>query len=224
MYRLRYHRRHRVWIWCCIAAAACALGVLIIPRVPHAFQADTSLTQSNPVIHHVSSTTAPTQHITQQPFTLELPSGWRRVAPPNVPYTAYSWQGAGADAARHLDVYVDRIPSDLAVNRLLAVQPAGDHMNILDTVSDNCTNFTDKATESLATGTAPAKWADVNFICDMGNYERNVVAIGSAGAVNDVALAGPATGRHHVLLVYWDNSADPDYTLFTAIVQSFEVL
>lgn len=164
------------------------------------------------------------QQITERYFTLRLPSGWQSVAAPPVPYTVYSWQGTGGDSARRLDMYIDNTPADLAVNRLLAVQADSDHMDIADAVSDNCTDFTDRATGSSATGTAPAKWAGVNFICDMGNYERDVVATGSPDAVNAVTLTGSTTGSHKVLLVYTDNSADPDYTIFDAMVRSFRVL
>jgi hypothetical protein len=118
---------------------------------------------------------------------------------------------------------VDHIPTALAINRLLAVQSSGDKMTPVGMVSDNCTNFTDKATESAATGTAPAKWNGVNFICDMANYERDVVATGSSGGINMVTLSSKS-GTHQVCLVYTDNSIDPDYSVFTDIVQSFTLL
>lgn len=213
-----------MWLFLCGGAAVIALAALGIYRLPGVFQADTALTQSPSVTHYVASGVTVTQHITKQFFALELPAGWQSVAPPNIPYTVYSWRGTGNDAARRLDVYIDTVPPGLAVNRLLAVQADGDHMVIMEAVSDNCASFTDKATESLATGTAPAKWGGVSFICDMGNYTRDVVAAGSAGTVNAVTLTGATTGTHKVLLLYEDNSSEPDYTIFDAMVQSFKVL
>ena len=58
----------------------------------------------------------------------------------------------------------------------------------------------------------------------MGNYERDVVAVGSQQGVNTVLLTGATAGRQHVLLVYTDNNTNPDYGIFTAIVRSFRLL
>lgn len=162
------------------------------------------------------------QHIKAHSFTFDLPAGWRAVTAPSTQPTAMSWTGvASGGAGRRLDVYIDNVPVALAANRLLPVQPSGDRLNPVGNVSDNCTNFTDKATESTATGTAPAKWNGVNFICDMANYERDVVVTGSSEGINTVTLSGTAGTHHQVCLVYTDNSIDPDYSVFIAVVQSF---
>src|SRR6185437_14637717 len=218
MYRLRHYRRHRHWILLCGCIVAIALTAFGISRLPRLFPAETSLTQAQPVIHHISSNAAATKEVTMKLFTVALPVGWTSVTPPDIPYTVYSWQGSGDDADRHLDVYIDNPPASLAVNRLLPVQANGDHMTVTGVASDNCSNFTDKSLEIAATGSAPAKWAGVNFMCDMANYERDVVAVGSPDAINAVTLNGPVTGAHRILLVYTDNSGEPNYTVFSNII------
>jgi hypothetical protein len=141
------------------------------------------------------------------------------------PAPAGSWKGdSGEDAARRLDVYVGAVPAALAINRLLPVAANDGRLDITGTVSDNCVNFTDKTARAIATGIASAKWDGVNFICDMGNYERDVVAIGSEQGINTVTLIGASAGRQQVLLVYTDNNANPDYNIFNTIVRSFRLL
>ena len=224
MYRLRHSSRHRHWILLCGGIAVIALAAFGVSRLPRLFSPDTSLTQAHPVIHHISSGARAIQQVTMKLFTVALPAGWTSVKAPDVPYTVYSWQGSGDDADRHLDIDIDSPPADLAVNRLLPVQANGDRLTVTGTASDTCSNFTDKSLEMPSTGTAPAKWAGVNFICDMANYERDVVAIGVPNTINAVTLEGATTGAHRVLLVYTDNSGEPDYTVFSRIVQSFKVL
>ncbi len=224
MYRLGHQIKHHHWPY--ILGGLVGIGCIVsgIAIAPRFFRADTSLVQSPSVTHHISAGDTATQHITTQTFALDLPSGWRSVQPPQVQPVPVSWGGSAPDGAgRRLDVYVDHVPVSLAVNRLLVVQPSGSRMSPAGTVSDNCTNFTDKATESAATGSAPAKWNGVNFICDMANYERDVVAIGSSAGVNTV-MPSSASGAHPVLLVYTDNSIDPDYSVLMSIVQSFTLL
>lgn len=224
MYRLGHQIRHRRWpfvIGGLLLVGCAATGIVLSPRI---FKQDTRLTQSPPVTRRISTEDTAKQHIVTRAFTLDLPSGWRTAAPLQVQPVPLSWSGTAHDGAgRRLDVYVDRLPAAMPANRLLPVQPAGDRINPVGTVSDNCTNFTDKATESAATGTAPAKWNGVNFICDMANYERDVVVTGSTGGVNMVTLSSKS-GMRQVCLVYTDNSINPDYSVFTDIVQSFTLL
>jgi hypothetical protein len=162
--------------------------------------------------------------VTEQAFSIGLPQGWKSPAPPAVPYTVYSWQGSGKDATRRLDLYMDTIPANFAVNRLLPVTQDGDSLSIAGDVSDNCIRFTARTAASAATGAEPAKWNGVNFLCDVGNYERDVVGTGSSIGVNTAVVSGAATGVHKVFFVYTDNSASPDYTIFESIIKSFQAL
>jgi hypothetical protein len=168
----------------------------------------------------------PTQHITKGDVALELLTGWNETDPPHTPQTIYSWRGGTGtnDESRRLDVYFDIMPTTLAVNRLLPVQANGDHLDVTGVTSDNCVNFTDKTAESVQTGRAPSKWGGVNFWCDVANYERDVVAVGSTEGVNTITLTGASKGSHKILLVYTDNSASPDYSIFVAIVRSTRLL
>lgn len=225
MYRLG-HRSTKHYIL--YAALLLAVGTVIAAGfLAHAiFQADTVITQAPVVTHHIAAEDEQVQHITKSTFALDLPDSWVAATPPAVPDTVYSWQGkAGSkDASRRLDVYIDRLPSNMAVNRLLPVQADQDHLDIIGTVSDNCVSFTTKTSTSVQTGYAASKWGGVNFLCDTGNYERNVVATGSSEGINVVTPSSEASGAHRVMLVYTDSSASLDYSVFLAIVKSFHLI
>lgn len=225
MYRLGHQIRHHYWPYIVIGIVVVCGLVAAIVAVSRLLTPHTSLTQSHLITKHISANTPSMQHITKVMFAVSIPTSWQAVPPPQTQPVATSWAGVSADGSgRRLDVYIDTIPTTLAVNRLLPVQISGDTLETTGMVSDNCVNFTDRSTESADTGTAPAKWGGVNFICDMANYERDVVAIGSTAGINTVSLTGPKTGTHRALLVYTDNSISPDFSVLTSIVQSFQIL
>jgi hypothetical protein len=226
MYRLR-HKIHHYHLWYLVpvviigvvSGAIWLSNILIQPR--------TSITQSPAVTRYIPASLTKTQTITTKGlFALQLPADW--VATPAAPtiYGGYSWRGDAAtfDAARRLDVYMDTIPMKMAFNRLLPVQAISDHFEVTNITSDNCVSFTDKTSDPIASGIATAKWGGVNFLCDTGNYERDVVAIGSVEGINMTMLHGTKTGAHHILLVYTDNSPSPDFEIFSSIVKSFNLL
>lgn len=225
MYRLG-HQSTKHYVLYASMLLAIGLVVAVVFFFPSIFQSHTMITQAPPVTHHVAADTQQPQHITKSVFTLDLPGSWLAVTPPAVPYTVYSWAGkAGtADNARRLDVYIDKLPAGMAVNRLLPVQAAQDRIDIIGATSDNCVSFTDRASTSAQTDSATSKWSGVNFICDVGNYERDVVATGSTEGVNMVTPVGATAGARHVLLIYTDNSANPDYSIFVSIVKSFRII
>lgn len=224
MYRLGYRKTHHYLIAGVLLATTCLLIVVGVAASRSIFQSHTVLHQATPVTQTVLSNSAAQQHISKSFFELDLPSDWRAVDAPSVQYAAYSWAGtSGESAARRLDVYIDNIPLDLAVNKLQPVQSGGDHFDIIGATSDNCTNFTQRGSSSMQTTNIPSKWSGVDFLCDVGNYERDVVATGSAEGVNITTLTGNTSGSHRVLLVYSDNTSNPDYTIFTAIIKSFRL-
>jgi hypothetical protein len=183
------------------------------------------LTESKARTYRVPSTTVPTQHIAETLFSLDLPSDWKRIPPPQTVYAIYSWQGTSqAGTSRRLDVYLNAIPPTLAVNHLLPVRAQGDAIDVTGPVSDNCINFTDKSGQGAEGGAVLAKWNGVNFLCDTGNYLRDVVAIGSTEGINTITLTGAQNGTHNVLLLYTDNNSTPDYTIFVGAVKSFHLL
>ena len=224
MYRLGHQIRHRYRWYIAILLLVIVLAVVGAVIFRRGLKTDTSLSQSKVITQYYSAVGTNTVHVTEPTFSVVLPAGWKSVSDPNSPYQVYSWQGTGDDANRRIDIYIDNLPASLAVNRLLPVQINNDRLEAIGPVSDNCTDFTTPTAQSPTTGTLAAKWDGVDFICDVANYERDVVATGAAGGVNTIVMTGPITGSHHVLLTYTDNSSGADYSIFISIVKSFQIL
>jgi hypothetical protein len=224
MYRLGHQIKHHYRWYIATLLLIIVLTVVGIAILRRDLKTDTSLSQSKVITQYYSAVGTDTMHVTESTFSVYLPAGWKVASNIGSPNKVYSWQGTGDDADRRIDIYIDNLPINLAVNRLLPVQASNDQLETIGSVSDNCTDFTTPTAQSAITGTLAAKWDGVDFICDVGNYERDVVATGSTEGINTVTLTGPSTGTHGVLLVYTDNSADPDYSIFTTIVESFQLL
>lgn len=224
MYRLGRVSKHHYWILASLVLLVAGASWAGVIEVHRALQPHTVLTRSKPYIGTVADPSSQLRYETKRSFRVGIPMSWEVAPPPNVPYTVYSWRGTGADAPRRLDLYIDTIPASLAVNRLLPVTPDGDRLSIAGEVSDNCVRFTARTSASAATGAEPAKWSGVSFLCDVSNYERDVVGTGSPAGVNSATVTGSATGEHKVFFVYTDNSASPDYTIFEDVIKSFQAL
>lgn len=227
MYQLGHRSRHhyiRVAIVTLLLVGIVTAGIVVVRQF---LRPNTVLVQSNPITENVPVSSTQMQHIMKASVAFDVPVSWheRTTDGSMTPQPLTSWQGTVKDdQARWIDVYIDTVPTNLAANRLLPVEADGDRMTVTDTTSDNCVNFTDKSAGSSHSGMAPAKWSGVNFLCDTANYERDVVVTGSNEGVNTIILDSPLKGKHRVLLVYTDNSPNPDYTLFATIVKSFRVL
>jgi hypothetical protein len=190
----------------------------------HMMRPDTVIHQATPQTTEVSLALPKKQQVTKAGFQLALPEGWKEITEPST-YTQYSWVGTGKeDNARRLEVYIDKLPATLAVNRLLPLQAQGAGVTPTGTVSDNCINFTDKATANPQTGAAPAKWSGVSFLCDTANTLRDVVGTGSAENMNSVSVTGETGLVRHVFFVYTDHSGQANYDVFTDMLASFKVL
>lgn len=194
------------------------VGILL---VLHFLRADTRINPAPAAITtRVSYDTTKYQTLTTPFFSISLPSDWRAVSrSSDVPAPAYNWQGTNStNADRWLSVYVDENVSDLAINRALDVQGDQTHLTVLGDVSDNCLTFTGAAAQNQGHST-PAKWQDIDFLCDSGNYERDVVGIVSSDGLNNVTLSG-AGDSHRFFFTYTDNTPTPDYTIFTKALKS----
>ncbi len=176
-----------------------------------------------PVVTSVTGSTNLPKHITESLFSIDLPRDWEATAPPpNLPYTILAWHNTAQNkGVRVLNVYVDTIPADLAVNRVLAVQTSGNHMTVLGNVSDNCKDFTQPSKQPGNPDKVHGKWQNLDFICDLGNYLRNVVGTASADGTNTLKFTGPTTGQHRYFITYTDHGPTPDYTIFSSVLESF---
>jgi len=222
MYRLGEvkHSHRKIYISLAVFIVLVIVGSIL---AVHFLKTQTDLGATPPVVTtSVSYQTPQVKPFSEPQFTLSLPADWKSIPPSNeAPQPSYSWRGTSKEnSARQLNVFLDKSVSTLAVNRELSIQGNGSTITVLSDVSDNCTTFTGPATPTH--GSTPAKWQGIDFLCDSGNYERDVVGIASPDGLNTVSLSG-ATGTHHFFFTYIDNSASPDYSIFTAALKSLRV-
>lgn len=217
--RVTSRRRRRVIQVLVVAGVAVvAIGGLWLKNAmnPH-----TVIHDANPTTTHISL--LPTQKYQLPSFEINLPKDWKQVTPA-VGQAAYSWRGATKETeARSLDIYIDQIPANFAVNRMLPLVANGTGLQAMGGVSNNCSTFTLASATNPQTGVAPSKWDGIDFLCDMANYLRDIVGTSSAEGINSVTVSGPS-GSHKYFFVYTDHSGEPEYDTFTQALQSFQAL
>lgn len=165
--------------------------------------------------------------IDEPTFTMELPGDWKQISrKTTATENSITWQGTkkGEDN-RKLTLYIDVIPVTLAVNKLLPVTATGNGISYGD-VSDNCATFTQKGT--LDTGKAvenrdsPAKYKQVDFVCDLAQVVQNKTGTGSTDGVNIVNVTGVTKGKHKYFFLFNDQNIQPNLTILTNALKSFK--
>lgn len=222
MYRFRErpHNHRKLWLTLTGFVVIACLAVL---ATLHLLRPNTQLGQTPPpVTTKVSANVPKTAPVDEPLFSLNLPDDWQPRANNDVPKPTYSWGGTTkTDNTRWLNIYVDDIPTTLAVNRVLPVDGNGTTLALTAGVSDNCITFT--GATNGGQNSAPAKWQGINFLCDTGNYIRDVVGTSSPDGINTVILTSADKGMHQFFFTYTDNSSSPDYSVFTDILKSFQL-
>jgi hypothetical protein len=154
-------------------------------------------------------------------FFFKLPPDWKKTGQILTgPTKKYSYQATLKNAEnRYLDIYVDAIPQDMAVNKAVAVRAEGAKLTH-GNVSNNCIEFTNKPAGGFV---APAKWDGVDFLCDYGSTGRNVIGTSAPGSINKVELTNAGFSKHSFFFVYTDHNYTPDYGIFYDFLDSFSV-
>jgi hypothetical protein len=157
---------------------------------------------------------------------MELPGDWKQVErKTTTTENSITWQGTkkGQDN-RKLTLYVDVIPP-LAVNSLLPVTASGDTLSLGD-VSDNCATFTQKGTldtsKAVQNRDSPAKYKQVDFICDLAQVTQNKTGTGSTDGINMVNVTGLTKGKHKYFFLFNDQNIQPNLTILTNAIKSFK--
>ena len=203
-----------------------ALSVTIVGIVIGLKKLDgkTTITQSTAVVKSVDVDGDPVHTYDEGIFTIQIPDDWQPAVGEKTPYLIYSWQSSGAASDTQLiQVYQDNVPQNLAVNRVLAVTANGNQVTTLGTVSDNCADFTKSSSPIATTAGTLAKWQGINFLCDLNNYERDVVGTISQDGINRVDLTGAISGTHAFFFTYTDHDINPDYSVFYNVISSFRL-
>lgn len=222
MYRLGEREHHHRKLYTVLGVFA----VIIVAALFFAKQfltADTKIDNSAPAsVTAVTYEQTKLQKVDVPNFSMSIPASWKLSnINAEVPKPTYIWQGTtGEDKNRWISVFIDASLSNFAVNRALHIQSNGATITVIGDNSDNCTSFTGPA--NTQTGKTPAKWETIDFLCDSGNYERNVTGVVSPDGLNNTNLTGVTKGVHRYFFTYTDNTHQPDYSIFSEALRSFK--
>lgn len=227
MYRIgrRHHieLRRRIWVGIVVSVFVVAIGLVFVGyRIISAPQIEATLPAA--VVHEFAAPETADRLFDEKNFSIKLPMDWRLVVHSDEAlYNKYSFQATGKNQDnRWLEVYVDRVPAGGSANRMLPVIVSDNRIVIASSVSENCTTFTgQKTVQPSNISTLPAKWQGVSFDCDIANYARNVVGVGSPENGRNLPLVG-ATGQKHIYyFVYIDHNSNPDYQILERALSNF---
>ena len=228
----RYERRHAPWKDYRKRALTIVIIILLVVAVITGWYIEynsgtTIIHSSGAKTTTVSTNAVSVQTFNEPVFSIQLPIDWKLISHTTGIYDSYTWQDTTKyEDNRNLNLYVDTIPTTAAVDRLQPVIAEGDRLQV-GVMSDNCLTFVGptkiNAQSAQSLPNQVAKWQGINFICDLGNYNRNAVGTSSPQGINTVTLTGPTTGQHSFFFLYTDHNITPDYTIFTNALASFRV-
>ena len=163
-----------------------------------------------------------TVNVDEPTFSLQLPSDWKQVArTTNTVENSVTWRATKArEDNRMLKIYVDVIPKNYAVNRMLPLTARGTGLTVGE-VSSNCATFTKPSGERKDLD-EPGKWQGVEFLCELGNTIDNQIGTSSTDGVNTLFVTGPTKGKHAYFFLYTDRNIQPNNTILFNALRSFK--
>jgi hypothetical protein len=148
-------------------------------------------------------------------LSLSFPGDWReidRVERANE--QSITWQATLRDEDnRWLKLYINTIPEDEAVVRLLPVSVDGAQMS-RGQMSGHCNTFTGATVQGERYPLA--KWEDVEFWCDANRaVNTNIIGTGQQGQPpNTIEITGENSGTNRYFFVYRDQNIRPNFDIF----------
>ncbi len=156
----------------------------------------------------------------QDSFSINLPSDWVYKGHVTAPVNVFAYESTKKNEdARRLEIFVDRIPTDKAFNRILPVTIQDNKILVSGSVSGNCVEFTGingVNPQTAGVATLASKWQGVEFTCDVGNRTRNVVGVGTTEHKSNIPLS-----NHVYYFLYIDHTIHPNYQILEKALESF---
>lgn len=160
-------------------------------------------------------------------FTMDFPSDWKEISKTSSEReNSVTWQATKhREDNRYIKIYVDTIPKDYPVNRIVPLTARGNSFSVGD-ISANCSTFTKGGLQ--AAGQAQflqpeqAKWQGVDFICDLPQVTDNEVGTSSTEGINTVSATGPNKGKHTYFFVYVDHNIQRNDSILYNALRSFK--
>lgn len=192
--------------------------------------ADTSEEGATRVVGQVTgSNTGNGLRVSEPFFTMQLPSDWKETERKNnTQEQSITWHSTKKGyEARWIKLYIDKIPTTKAVNRLLPVTVTNSTLTTGD-VSENCSTFTQGGTldaqKAVKLQPMPAKWQGIDFICNLPEVVENEVGVAATGGINQIEITGPNKGTHKYFFVYTEHNIQQDYAIAKDIIETFKAL
>lgn len=166
--------------------------------------------------------------INEPTFVMQLPGDWKEIERKNVTAEkSITWQATKKNHDnRWFKVYIDTIPENYPINRLVPVNKSSGGELIAGDVSPNCATFTQGGTQNADQAqhlaSKPAKYQSIDFICDLVKIVDNQVGAGSTDGVNTITLKGAGGSTHKYFFLYTDRNIQPDYSIFYNALKSFQ--
>lgn len=232
MYRYRYgHRKihkKRVVFVAILACCACIGVVAYVIYRDLKQSSDVQVEGTSQIVGQVQANSESKLTIDEQLFTMQLPGDWKERTRSTTNLQRFiTWNATKKNEdARELTLYIDAIPPNFAVNRLMPVTVQGNSLLPGD-ISDNCATFTGdgsaSARDNATRPDTPARWAGIDFICSLATIVDNKVGVGALGGINQVKLKGSQGGEHTYFFLYTDHTIQPNYVILTDALKSFQV-
>lgn len=181
-----------------------------------------TITNSKPVTTKVSYQ-GKTKHYNEGDFTIDIPAEWQAMPRPPYTYQSFTWHNTDKSNAVELEIYEDTIPTNFAVNKALIISGAVNHIELTGPASDNCEKYTKDPASNPAELGVPAKWQNVNFLCNRNTSSRDVLGTSSTDGINSVLLKSTSGTSHKFFFTYTDNQINPDYTIFYNALATFSM-
>jgi hypothetical protein len=223
MYRLgkQIHKHRRIQRIAIVLLLVVLFAALVYWLMHLRIAPTATIRNDTPVSKNYTSSQAAKVTINKPEFKMEIPGGWteRKVetSPTGPRYTF----AAPTGEPKMLDIYIDNPPTNLAINKAIVISLQGNGLTH-DYVSENCVTFTDPKYKNPQTGFAPARWQEIDFICDMANSSRQVVGTISHDGMNQLSTTGVSGATHKVFMTYTDNDITPSYSTFYDILGSVQ--
>lgn len=140
-------------------------------------------------------------------YTMQLPSDWKKISEnKDTRYSSIVWQMQSGIKNRWIELYTDRIPTDLPVNKVIPITITDNKISP-ETLSENCAKFTP------ANGTnykVPSRWQNATFLCDLSNKTDNIIGVSDIGMGAIFSLTGKTQGTHTYMFIYTDRGIPED--------------
>lgn len=229
-YKYNHHsvRHHRAfWV---------VLGITIFVLAPVAFfiykdisnNGSVSVEGEGRIVGQVVGDNSDGFAVNEELFSLSLPEDWKELERADTAVErSITWVATKENQdARWLTLYIDKIPPEIAVNRLLPVTIRGTGL-VLGDVSDNCATFTEggslNVNEAAKLRPTVAQWQEVKFICNLPAVIDNEVGVSTSQGINTITMSGAKGGEHTYFFLFTDHTIQPNYTILKNAIESFRV-